>query len=415
MIINPRSEVIVINSKVKSMKLIALKVKQPLGDFFITKIAAKKLDEISTSSVLRYTKDGTLEGNQRKLDVSRLKSIAKFIISDEMCFPTSILVAGNINTDSGHIIEDERERWTVRSLDQHDLYEIVIPDGRKSALIIDGQHRLNAFRYSNEECGNIELICSIFLDLPTPYQAYLFATVNGNQKKVDKSLALELFGYDVENEPENTWSPEKLAVFLSRKLNFTEDSPLFQKIKLAPLYDDLEEFVDRSKWLLSMAAMVEGILKLISTNPQSDRDALAYKKSSIWGDKTRKILSSREDKSVLRLQYLNNNDEEIYSILHRYFTAVNRFLWIDAPNNSVIRKTIGISVLFDLLKSIISSYGIDASFDEYISKIRHIDYTSEYFALSGGGKTKLRRILKYTMGLIDETQLYDQDRQFLSM
>ncbi|MBR0324911.1 MAG: hypothetical protein IIX11_02130, partial [Selenomonadales bacterium] len=37
-----------------------------------------------------------------------------------------------------------------------------------------------------------------------------------NQKRVDKSLTLELFGYDLDNEPSNTWSPEKLAVFLTR-------------------------------------------------------------------------------------------------------------------------------------------------------------------------------------------------------
>ena len=76
----------------------------------------------------------------------------------------------------------------------------------------------------------------------------MFATINGNQKRVDKSLALELFGINLENESKDTWSPEKLAVYITRKFNFTKDSPLEGKIRLAPLTDGE---TDKSKWLLS--------------------------------------------------------------------------------------------------------------------------------------------------------------------
>ena len=190
--------------------------------------------KISTSSVARYDKDGNLKGNQRPLNEKRLKAIANFIMSDEMSFPTSILIAANIDSD-GKIIEDVEKRWDIKPTDFSDVYTLIIPEN-VSSLIIDGQHRLNAFNYADSSCKDIELVCSIFLDLPNPYQAYLFATINGNQKRVDKSLALELFGYDVDNEPQDTWSPEKLSVFLTRKLNFSKKSPLYQRIKLAPLF-----------------------------------------------------------------------------------------------------------------------------------------------------------------------------------
>ena len=380
------------------MIISAIKVKQPLGEFYIAKIKAGDLLRISTSSVARYDKDGKLKGNQRPLDPKRLKAIANFIMSDEMSFPTSILIAANIDRDGG-IVEKHDDRWTVEKTNTTDVFNLVIPD-KVSSLIIDGQHRLNAFNYADSSCKEIELVCSIFLDLPNPYQAYLFATINGNQKRVDKSLALELFGYDVENEPQNTWSPEKLAVYLTRKFNFSKKSPLYQKIKLAPLYSEIDEIVNREQWLLSTAAMVEGIMSLISSNPQKDRDMLAMKRNSIWGDKTRQILSNN-NRPVLRYLYISSKDDELYSILEKYFWSVKTILWDNATENSVILKTIGISVLFDILKNIIEKYDIQDSYDLYINKIRDINYSSNYFALSGGGKTKLKRILKYLQGIIE--------------
>lgn len=88
-------------------------------------------------------------------------------------------------------------------------------------------------------------------------------------------------------------------------------------------------------------------------------------------------------------------------------------LWDNATENSIILKTIGISVLFDILKSILENYGIQKSFDLYINKIKDVDYSNNYFSLSGGGKTKLRRILKFKLGLISKSDLLDSDIKFL--
>ena len=392
------------------MEVKAIKVVQPLGEFFIAKIKARDLLKISTSSVARYDKEGNLKGNQRPLDSKRLRAIANFIMSDEMSFPTSILIAANIDQE-GKMVENIDSRWNIQRTDLPDVYTLIIPN-KVSSLVIDGQHRLNAFNFAEESCKDIELVCSIFIDLPNPYQAYLFATINGNQKRVDKSLALELFGFDVENEPQNTWSPEKLAVYITRKFNFSKGSPLYQKIKFAPLFSELEDLVNKDKWLLSTAAMVEGIMSLISSNPQKDRDMLAMKKTSIWSDKTRSVLTNN-GKPVLRYLYLDSKDDELYSILEKYFCSVKTILWDNATSDSVILKTIGISVLFDILKNILETDGIQESYDSYINKIKDINYSSHYFALSGGGKTKLRRILKFKLGLISESELHKSDLEFL--
>ena len=397
------------------MNIKTIKVSQPLGEFYIAKIKAGDLLKISTSSVLRYKKDGTLEGHQRPLDSKRLKAIANFIMSSEMSFPTSILIAANINP-KGEIIEDNTKRWQLIKTDLPDVFECKIPEDGISSLIIDGQHRLNAFEDSSCDpgCKDIELVCSIFFDLPNPYQAYLFATINGTQKKVDKSQALELFGYDIENEPQDTWSPEKLAVYLSRKLNFTSDSPLYQKIKLAPLHSELGEIVDKAKWIVSTAAIVEGILSLISKNPQKDRDSLAMKRNSLWGEKSRKLLAENKDNSVLRTKYIECKDDEIYNIIFEFFSSVNQILWHNAQSNSIIIKPLGISVLFDILKTILETDGRPDSYDMYINKISDVNYTDNYFSLSGGGKTRLKRILKYKMGYLSYEGLTEDEKKYLN-
>lgn len=88
-------------------------------------------------------------------------------------------------------------------------------------------------------------------------------------------------------------------------------------------------------------------------------------------------------------------------------------MWNNATRNSVILKTIGISVLFDILKSILENDGIQESYDSYINKLKDINYSSNYFALSGGGKVKLRRILRYKLGFIDTSDLHEDDKEFL--
>lgn len=392
------------------MRIKAIKVIQPLGEFYITKIKARDLLKISTSQVARYDKEGNIIGHQRPIDPDRLKAIAKFIQSEEMSFPSSIIIAANVNA-SGIIYDDEDNRWKIEPTNISDIYELDIPEHCISSLIIDGQHRLKAFEEESldDNCRNIELVCSIFFDLPGAYQAYLFATINGNQKRVDKSLALELFGINLDNEPQNTWSPEKLAVYITRKFNFTKGTPLEGKIRLAPLTDGE---TDKSKWLLSTAAMVDGITKLISSNPQRDRDELTRKRK-FYENKTRTVLKDLSDKSVLRDLYIENRDDEIYSILFNYFSSINNILWSNAEQNSIINKTIGISALYDVLKSLLEKDKSISDFDECIEKLVCIPYTDNYFSLSGKGKTRLKRVMKYHIGLITQQELKEEDMEHL--
>lgn len=390
------------------MEIKAIKVTQPFGDFFITKIKASDLLMISTSQIARYDENGNLHGNQRKLDAKRISLISNYIKSREMCFPTSIIVAANID-ENGRILDEEDKRcWNIIN-ENDDFCTIEIPEEQvKTCVIIDGQHRLNAFENLEDNYKSIELVCSVFFNLPNPYQAFLFATINGNQKPVSKSLSLDLYGYNLEHEPINKWNPEKLAVSLSRKLNFNNDSPLFNSIKLAPITDALS--IKKDRLLISMSSFVSGILKLIAKNPQKDRDFMAMKKNKFFGDDSRKALD--DDGAVLRKLFLNCKDEEIYTILYNYFTNVKNLLWDNQPSDSVLKKTIGILVLFDILKLLLEKDR--NNFEEEINKLTYLDYTDKLFSLSGGGRSSLYRILRCILCLeISKDELKDDEKSYL--
>ena len=81
--------------------------------------------------------------------------------------------------------------------------------------------------------------------------------------------------------------------------------------------------------------------------------------------------------------------------------------------DSIINKTIGISALYDVLKSLLEKDKSISDFDEYIEKLVCIPYTDNYFSLSGKGKTRLKRVMKYHLGLITEQELSEDDMQHL--
>ena len=90
------------------LTLQAIKIEQPLASFYVTKIKADNLIEVSFSEELQYIdSNGRLKGNQRKIDENRLKSIGKYIDSVEMSFPNSIIIAANYDKLTGQIIDDE--------------------------------------------------------------------------------------------------------------------------------------------------------------------------------------------------------------------------------------------------------------------------------------------------------------------
>lgn len=404
----------------------AIKVEQPLGEFYLTSIPSDILLQISFVEQMQYIDaDGNQKGNQRKPDKTRLADIARYIQTVEMAFPNSIILAANY-TQAGTVLEQSEEdenneiesvRWYTEETSIKSVYKIVVPTSQKLASVIDGQHRVWAFEELQKELTHksVDLPCAVFFDLPNAYQAFLFATINGNQKKVDRSLALELFGFNVEEEQPKSWTPEKLAVYLSRKFN-NKLGPFYRRIKIAPL-DPKKLFTPKEDWHISTATLVDGILALISGNPKRDRVVMA--RNPLTG-RSRGMVASIRDTSPLRDWYLDYQDDRIYNTVRGYFLAVEELLWNKATPSSYIMKTVGVLALFDLLKRLLldppvkrnvqdvnSGFSKDdllldeeikTIFSKFIEPVKHVDFTDNFFQASGVGRARIRTVLLMANG-----------------
>lgn len=378
------------------IRLPAIKIEQPIGVFYAVSISSEVLSKVSFSSRAQYSvKNGVdglfsfMKGNQRELDEKRSRLIGKYIDSVESTFPNSIILGANFD-QNGNLIEDSNIRWRIEEVNGH--YTLVIPsDELKIATIIDGQHRLSGFEFSERK--SMDLLCSVFIDLPAPYQAYIFATININQKKVDKSLAYDLFGFRVDDEPKELWSPEKLAVFITRKLNKLS-KPLENKIRLGAPNDIDTENTDRP--LVSLSTIVDGIMKLITGNPKLDRDELLNYKNK----NGRKALVSGGTTRPLRQFYISSQDEFIESVIFRFFDIMDSTVWNKQNKNSYLLKTIGFQAQFDFLReylSVTSDFELKELKGRILS-ILDVDFSNVFFTASGIGATRIKNIILIKTG-----------------
>lgn len=395
----------------------ALRVVQPIGEYYVAVLPANVLLEVAYSDVLsaRSGLDGRpyeLEGTQRLVQKQRLQSITDYINRTDAAFPNAVIVAANFRQEDGLIEDDESEsveqpvekinkRWTVEESNDG-CYVLRIPTSSKLAAIIDGQHRLYAFANARFERLEMNLVCSIFLDLPKPYQAQLFATINSTQKRVDKSLTYELFGYNIEEENEKFWSPDKLAVFLTRRLFTDIESPLKGRIVIAPKKDDVLSLLGQdASWKVSTAVVVEGIMRLYTSNPKKDTTNL------LDGNRKERIAlkEMRNDRSPLREAYLNTQDKVIYKMTLNFLLACDQVFWQRAQQNSYITKTVGVQALFDIFRIIAGdSYQSQIiSINYFINRFgaaKDIDFSTETFRnASGSGRTTIKNAIATTMGL----------------
>lgn len=410
-----------------------VRVKQPIGEFYVASVPVRVLMDTCYSeplSAVREEKsDGyRVEGAQRPLYEQRLRNIAQFIDTEEAAFPNSIILGANskflidetqeADVESTEVQEGEvAGRWEVIEDPNTPGPYLLIPSDEKISSIIDGQHRLFSFPYAEKkERLDMEVVCSIFFDLPKSYQAYVFATINSTQKPVSKSQTYELFGYNVGDEPQNRWSPDKLAVYLTRRLNTEKDSPLSGRVLLAAENDFM---LSRSKakkqnfWMVSMASVVRGISRLISQSPEKDGYQLLQSSGT-----TRQEL--QHDKSPLRLYYQEGNDQLIYTIVYNYLLALDGVIWSRMDSNSTIIKTSGFQAVFDLLRRHVAPVAVENKnssvefFSEILSKVSHVNFSDEFFsASSGAGAIRIRRCFELCLGILDLESVDEKTRDDL--
>jgi len=408
--------------KANRLTLFAQRVRQNNQEFLlgIFKIA----DILKFTRYTEYTILGFDEENdnkpitkgevQRKLNSSKVESIADFLIHDPLAiFPTNLVVA-----IPGHVIDEfiEDEFGHVE-LHINEIVQLEIEKYERSnkgdiyLSIIDGQHRIrgievaiqrtkniikdnersvretNHKKYTDEilkqrkilkNLENFELSVSFFVDPVLEYQAMIFSTINRTQTKVSPDLVYSLFGLTKED------SPQKTALNIVNTLNGREGSPFYKRIRLAGSGSkEGKEFYKGGNPVLSQATMVKSILFLICKN---NRDA------DIERHKTRKyLLESSNSELPFRLYYGKNNDEKILRIIYAYFSAVRK-VFLDENGDpfwdfhdidkrkpiNILQTTIGYESLLMILKLILLEVSEEEKDDiekyvGYLEKAKNLD------------------------------------------
>lgn len=364
----------------------ALFVKQPFREFYIISIPATKLVNICYSFPAIYGEE-LLNGVQRGLNDKRISNIAEFSKTENALFPNSIILSANILPDG---TSPEEECWYL------DGANLVIPSDKKYASIVDGQHRLAGLKKAIES-GDIDetfsVVCAVYFKLTAPEQAEVFATINFNQQKVDKSLAYQLFGYDLDADEKKYWAPDTLAIYYSRLLNKMEESPFFNRVNYGMAQIGVDENID---WSISTSSLVEGITSLFSSNPTSDRYEI-HKKKLIRNE--RDCLKIKSNSPPLRQAFIDKKDKSIFDLILNYFKKWSVMAW-QSENTLFMRKTIGIQASFDILKDLCNMYGLDQSAilerldDVNLNKLGNVEVN-----YSGIGRSQIRNELRDQLNL----------------
>lgn len=253
----------------------ATKIQQPGGVFYSFTLDATTLLKIAYVSIEEREK-----GVQRPLSVKRCKDVAKFIETEKAIFANNII----LNLPPEAYFESEVNGGILH-----------IPDEEKTAWIVDGQHRLFGFEYTDKK---FDLLCSAFINLDIKSEADIFITINKEQKGISASVI-----YDLLPLTKNADFLKLRSQSLVREFNEDPDSPWYNEIKMLGV----------GKGLVSQAAFAKNLEKLI--NPAAG--ALA-----IYNENTQ------------------------YSILRNYFNAFKSIFFDEWGNRyHILTKTVGLAAM----------------------------------------------------------------------
>lgn len=359
-----------------------LRISQPIGEFYCSVMKAKDLHDISFSDVRHLEREQTSEGFdtylgiQRELKPERVKKINEYIDAVDATFPNSIIVA----IDARFISIADGYMWI-----EYTNYQ-----KGKVAKILDGQHRLAGFEGTDYcftlpsgEKKDFELLVTIFVEADQHTQAQVFTMVNQNQTKVNKSLVYDLESLALAR------SPTKTAHQIASLLNSKKNSPFYQRIKRLGLKTD-----GVKTELITQAAFVESLVKLISKKPSVDRDILLGRKKNFFGMRNRELpdLELIDFKRLpFRKSFADEEDSIIAANIYNFFSAV-RAVWPKSwqfdNKQSVLNKTVGLMALMRLLRDIYNEkvifgggrYGGVIEEKEYFYFLARAKIDDEYFS-----------------------------------
>lgn len=230
-----------------------------------------------------------------------------------------------------------------------DIYKLYIPKNPKITLIVDGQHRFFGTKQFYNTLSTVqkllvddfEFIVTYLVGFDVYEVGQIFATVNFNQKPVNRSLYYDIFGSAPQTDREgNLQNDIRLAHDLVLHLNNSESSPIKSMVKL----------LGKGYGLFSQAFFVEKIIRVFRTG--------------IWD-------------SYL-IDYVNQGDhyKDIAIFMKDFFSAIQEAYpsaWPEKINRGekmvyssysypyILWKTTGLGAFFRLIKNIYPRVSSDPS------------------------------------------------------
>lgn len=319
----------------------ALKIKQPIGEFYIGVMSHKDLVNISYADVREMENElDRYLGIQRKLSPKRVNELQKYVTTLDATFPTAIILAVQGSCASW---DNSKAQLTLNSTSKVKFNEI--------AKILDGQHRIEGLK--NYDKDDFEINVAVFVEADIAEQANIFATVNLAQTKVNKSLVYDLYDYA------KSRSPQKTAHDVAVALDLHEKSPFYHRIKRLGFAT-----AGRDDETLTQATVVEALMKFISIDPMQDRDIL------LKGKKLPKASPEELEKTPFRNLFIEGKDLDITKIMLAYFTAVRDKwpnAWLGEEKGQILPKTNGFRALMRFLKPLYKELA-DGNIGKAISK-----------------------------------------------
>jgi DGQHR domain-containing protein len=361
-----------------------LKLKQPIGDFFVGSMDWKRLCDITHFDVRRILREREFEtylGIQRRLNEDRVQEIQQYVKTVDACFPTSVILS--IPGNCARYDAETAQLTLSNYIDDEDSSRSI--GYRQIAKVIDGQHRIEGLK--NYSGPAFDVSVSIFVEIDVAEEAYLFSTVNLAQTKVNKSLAYDLFDYA------RARSPQKLAHNIAVALDQDSNSPFFKRIKRLGVATE-----GRFNETITQATFVEALMAYLSANPVADRDLY------MRGKTPPNASASELRRLIFRNMMIEQEDLKIADVLLNYFGAVRSkwpTAWSATGSGQMLNKTNGFRALMRFLRPVYlylvapGEVPSEADFSRVFSRfnLRDTDFTIERFRPGTSGEGALYHAL----------------------
>lgn len=366
------------------MKVLALRVRQPIGEFFVSALPASTL-------VGRVNNRPRSSGVEKSVDIQRIfsdrriKEISDFSLDPQSTFPTPIILA----LDSKVVKEIVIDLNCINDDTAESMYCFEIPDSGVIGDVLDGQHRILGLKHS-AKIEDFELPVIFMFDLSLDDKAFVFSIINSKQTPVSGSLIYDLFDLSEYR------SPQKTCHYIAQSLNSTS-GPFFRRLKMLGRREEHHKKAGSQEppvVMLSQGTFASRLEELITKNAMGDARLLKEGNDL-----------PNDPRCPLRKYFQKGDDESLLKIVKNFFSAaaeVFRNEWNDDSGNFIIRKTVGYTALIIVLRHILEKGFAEKNltydffydqFGDFKVNLKGTELISENFPSSGAGAILLAKTL----------------------